>query len=105
MKHIKVTDKNTNKNYWVICFNNTITNQQDYFLHEYNQISAINGDMIEITEEILNSVFYNDESTTQLRELSKIWEEQLCKEVGCTNGCDERMELLKNFIIELGLPQ
>jgi hypothetical protein len=88
----------TGEDFWLITFKNTITGLEESFLRRKKELSTLSDDLIiDITLEMMQNIFSSDEITTQIREASKKFEDEISEETGYVKNKEKIIELCNYF--------
>lgn len=88
----------TGKEFWLITFKNTNTGLEESFLRRKKELSTLSDDLLtDITLEMMQNIFSSDEVTTQIREASKKFEDEISEETGYVKNKEKIIELCNYF--------
>jgi len=88
----------TGEDFWLVSFKNTRTGLEESFLRRKKEVSSLgDGLMLDITFEMMQNIFSSDESTTQIREASKEFEDEISQETGYIKKKEKIIELCNYF--------
>jgi len=87
----------TGEDFWLVSFRNTETGLAESFLRRKKELSSNDGLMIDVTFEMMQSIFSSDEVTTQIREISKKFGDEISEETGYVKNKEKIIELCNYF--------